>query len=63
MRPMLRLGVLAADDEIKTLKEKIQTLEQEGAALTVDECVKAVIALSSKDLGKFQLKLMAALTK
>ena len=63
MRPMLRLGVLAADDEIKTLKEKIATLEQERAALTVDECVKAVIALSSKDLGKFQLKLMAALTK
>ena len=52
----------AADDEIKTLKEKIQMLEQEGA-LTVDECVKAVIALSAKDLGKFQLKLMAALTK
>ena len=52
----------AADDEIKTLKEKIQMLEQEGA-LTVDECVKAVIALSAKDLGKFQMKLMAALTK
>eukprot|EP01043_Picozoa_sp_COSAG02_P049768 COSAG02_NODE_5033_length_4710_cov_2.231403_2_plen_67_part_00 len=53
----------AVDKEIETLQGKIETLERERAALSVNECVEAVLALSSKDIGKFQLKLMQALTK
>ena len=47
----------------RALEEVRAAAVEEIGAMGVDECVEAVLALSSKDLGKFQLKLMAALTK
>lgn len=56
----------AADQQIATLQEQIETLErtiEDRPALDVDGCVEAVLALSSKDITKLQQKLMVTLLK